>query len=89
VTASGDWTAAARALHAALALWRGEPLADVPFPPSRQGDRVWLTESRLQALQSRIEADLHLGRHNELVPELCRSDPPPAARYRVLRCHRH
>ena len=70
VTASGDWTAAARALHTALALWRGEPLADVPLPPSREGERVRLTESRLQALESRIEADLHLGRHHELVPEL-------------------
>ena len=83
VTASGDWTAAARALHGALALWRGEPLADVPLPPSRQGDRVWLTESRQQALESRIEADLHLGRHNELVPELRQlvSDQPTRERF--------
>ena len=83
VTASGDWTAAARALHAALAQWRGEPLADVPLPPSREGDRVWLTESRLQALESRIEADLHLGRHNELIPELRQlvSDEPMRERF--------
>ena len=83
LTAAGDWTAAARALHAALALWRGEPLADVPLPPSRQGDRAWLTESRLQALESRIEADLHLGRHHELVPELrlLVSDQPTRERF--------
>jgi predicted ATPase/DNA-binding SARP family transcriptional activator/Flp pilus assembly protein TadD len=51
---------AAERLREALALWRGEPEVD--------GAR--LAELRLAALEARIDADLALGRHPELVPEL-------------------
>jgi len=58
--------------HAAagLALWRGEPLADLgsDLLPTREGPR--LCELRLQALETRIEAELQLGRHGEVIGEL-------------------
>ena len=54
--AAGDAKAASRELESALALWRG------PAPG--------LEERRLAALEDRIEADLALGRHAQLVPEL-------------------
>lgn len=56
-------------LREALALWRGSPLAelDVPFAHAA-GAR--LDEQRLAALEQRIDADLALGRHAQLVPEL-------------------
>ena len=62
--------AAARLLREALSLWRGEPLADLPDVPYVEGERRRLEELRLGALEARVEADLALGRHAELVPEL-------------------
>jgi DNA-binding SARP family transcriptional activator len=63
--------AAAETLRDALALWRGPPLADVDDAVARP-ERGRLEEQRLSALEQRIEADLALGRHAELVPELDR-----------------
>jgi YVTN family beta-propeller protein len=57
-------------LRAALALWRGPPLSDFASEPFAQGEIARLEELRLSALEERIEADLALGRHVELVPEL-------------------
>jgi DNA-binding SARP family transcriptional activator len=62
--------AAAEKLRAALALWRGEPLADLAGEPCLQAHALRLEELRLGALEARIEADLALGRHDELIPEL-------------------
>jgi DNA-binding SARP family transcriptional activator len=56
----------AELLREAQALWRGPALADI-------GGRVQapeLAELRLSVLESRIEADLELGRHNEVIGEL-------------------
>jgi DNA-binding SARP family transcriptional activator len=61
--------AAAETLRDALALWRGPPLADVDDAVARP-ERGRLEEQRLSALEQRIEADLALGRHALLVPEL-------------------
>ena len=47
----------------ALALWRGEPLADVESDALALREVPRLAELRLQALEVRIDADLHLGRH--------------------------
>jgi DNA-binding SARP family transcriptional activator/outer membrane protein assembly factor BamB len=60
---------AARLLREGLALWRGAPLAELSdsFAPA---DRARLEEQRQAALEQRIQADLALGRHAELVPEL-------------------
>jgi DNA-binding SARP family transcriptional activator len=62
--------AAARLLREALSLWRGEPLAELADVPDVEGDRRRLEELRLGASEARVEADLALGRHAELVPEL-------------------
>ncbi|MFD4263033.1 BTAD domain-containing putative transcriptional regulator [Streptomyces sp. NPDC058534] len=65
-----DFTGGARRLREALSLWTGTALADVSAG-SRLGLEVKrLEESRLCALDQRIEADLRLGRHRELLSEL-------------------
>ncbi len=60
---------AARLLTEALALWRGVPLAELDMPFAGVA-RARLEERRLAALERRIDADLELARHAELVPEL-------------------
>ena len=61
---------AAARLHEALALFRGDPLSDLSLEPWAQPEIARLEERRLMALEARIDADLSLGRHRELVPEL-------------------
>jgi DNA-binding SARP family transcriptional activator len=68
--ASGDWPGVSGLLGRALALWRGEPLADVPSEVLRRGEVPRLAELRWQALESRFDAELRLGRHAGLVAEL-------------------
>ncbi len=51
-------------------MWRGEPLADVPSRLLREREVPPIEDQRLQALVTRIDADLHLGRHAEIVAEL-------------------
>ena len=65
-------------LAEALALWRGRALADVPPSALVTAEADRLEESRLTALELRIEADLGCGLHAQLVPELRRllSDQP-------------
>ena len=63
-------TVAAESLREALDLWRGPPLADFAYESFAQNEIARLEELRLVALENRIEADLALGRHAELVPEL-------------------
>jgi DNA-binding SARP family transcriptional activator/Tfp pilus assembly protein PilF len=65
-----EWHRARSALGEALALWRGAPLADVGSRALRDECAPVLEQARLQALGWRIDADLHLGRHAELIPEL-------------------
>jgi DNA-binding SARP family transcriptional activator len=64
------WETAAEQSGAALALWRGEPLADVGSEVLALREAPRLAEMRLQALEIRIDADLHLGRHAEVITEL-------------------
>src|SRR5262245_41688969 len=61
---------AARTLRAALALWRGPPLAGFEYEAWAQTEIARLEELRLVALEERIEADLQLGVDRRLVPEL-------------------
>lgn len=68
--ARGDPAAAAGALADALALWRGDPLADFAYEPFAQEAIARLEELRLSVLEERIAAELQLGRHAELVGEL-------------------
>ncbi|MEU6106297.1 AfsR/SARP family transcriptional regulator [Streptomyces flaveolus] len=61
---------AARLLREALALWSGPALTDVHTGPHLATQAKRLEESRLCALDQRIEADLRLGRHRELLAEM-------------------
>jgi DNA-binding SARP family transcriptional activator len=61
---------AGRLLRDALSLWRGPALADLASEPFAQAEILRLEEVRLAALELRIENDLALGRHRELVGEL-------------------
>lgn len=60
----------ARKLREALSLWRGTPLADLAYEGFAAAEVVRLEELHVAALEERIDADLALGRHSELVPEL-------------------
>jgi DNA-binding SARP family transcriptional activator len=57
-------------LEQALGLWRGPPLAEFAFERFAETEIVRLEELRLAAVEARIEADLELGRHAEVVGEL-------------------
>jgi len=61
---------AAQKLRDALALWRGSPLADLAYEPFAQPEIARLEELRMAVLEQRIDADLAVGRHAELVGEL-------------------
>jgi SARP family transcriptional regulator, regulator of embCAB operon len=61
---------AARLLRDALALWRGPALANVSVGALLSGHVAHLEETRIRALEMRIQADLALGRDRELIPEL-------------------
>ena len=58
------------ALRGALALWRGEPMAEVSYEPFAQAEIARLQELRAGVIEDRIEADLVLGRHGHVVSEL-------------------
>ena len=68
--AQGRAGPAAERLREALALWRGDALADVAFVDVLQPYIRRLEEARLSALEARLDADLELGRHSELIGEL-------------------
>jgi DNA-binding SARP family transcriptional activator len=68
--ATGEWDTAARELTAALALWRGDPLADVTSLVLRESEAPRLLQLRLDAFEGRIDADLQLGRIQEAIQEL-------------------
>ncbi|WP_433385420.1 BTAD domain-containing putative transcriptional regulator [Micromonospora sp. KLBMP9576] len=62
---------AAERLHAAVSLWRGAALSNVtPHLAAAESHRM--AELRMAVLESRIEADLLLGRHVRLIPEVTR-----------------
>jgi DNA-binding SARP family transcriptional activator len=68
---AGEWEAAAARLSAALRLWRGEPLSGVPSGAVRAlADMPRLAGMRLEALETRFDAELHLGRHREVIADL-------------------
>jgi DNA-binding SARP family transcriptional activator len=61
---------AASELRAALSLWRGRALADIPCDQLLAQHAARLEELRSQALEDRIEADLHCGRQAAVLGEL-------------------
>src|SRR4051812_20308193 len=68
--AEGAFTLAVERLNEALALWRGPALSDFTFEAWATEEIARLEELQLEALESRIDADLELGRHAALVAEL-------------------
>src|SRR4051812_43071051 len=61
---------AAARLRDALALWRGPALADVAYDTFALPEIARLEEARTAVLERRIDADLALGRHADVVAEL-------------------
>jgi DNA-binding SARP family transcriptional activator len=68
--ASKDRRAAAEDLREALSLFRGGPLEDLAHAPFAQAEVGRLEDLRLGALELRLDADLEIGRHHEVVGEL-------------------
>ncbi len=67
---AGDEERRSELLREALGLWRDTPLADLSAEPFAAKAVARLEELRLEALEQRVDADLALGRHASLVPEL-------------------
>ncbi len=65
-----DPQAATSALEAALDLWRGTPFADLGDLAAFDAERARLDALRMTALEDRIDAELALGHHDALVPEI-------------------
>jgi DNA-binding SARP family transcriptional activator/streptogramin lyase len=70
LAASGERERADSLYRQALALWRGPPLADVAFESFARNEVERLGEERVDALTARIDCELALGRHEQLVAEL-------------------
>ena len=68
--AAGDLLTARRQFEAALAYWRGEPFEDWRTAGWAEGERRRLADIQASILEARIDIDLDLGRHRELVAEL-------------------
>lgn len=67
---AGDPAATSELLGGALALWRGPALVEVPAGRILGAEAASLEETRLGVLERRIEADLALRRHADLLGEL-------------------
>ena len=65
-------------------MWRGPPFADFTYDAFAQATIARLDELRLGALEERIEADLAIGRHAELVGELATLAQEHPLRERIL-----
>jgi predicted ATPase/DNA-binding SARP family transcriptional activator len=80
---AGAPSEAAEKLDTALALWRGTPLADIAAAPVAESAAPVLGEQRLRALELRNDAQLALGHHEQLAPQLERlvADEPYRERF--------
>ena len=67
---ASDPAAAAATLSDALSLWRADALADVTEEPSLRGEAARLEELRLSATEHRVSAEIAMGGHSTVVPEL-------------------
>ena len=68
--ARGHAAGAAETLRGALGLWRGPPLADLGDATFAAEEATRLELMRLDAIEDRVEADLLLGRHRDVIGEL-------------------
>ena len=85
--ASADVGERAALLREALGLWRGPPLADLADEPFAGSEIGRLERLRRTALEDLVAAELELGRHAELLPEVDAAieDEPLRERLRALR----
>ena len=67
---AGELVAAAALFRDALALWRGPTLAGLTLESKGRDEIARLDELRLIALMDRIDCDLALGRHEDVLGEL-------------------
>jgi DNA-binding SARP family transcriptional activator/tetratricopeptide (TPR) repeat protein len=67
---AGAWERGSAGMAGALSLWRGKPLADVESEALAAHAAPRLAEMRLQAAEARLDADLHLGGHQDVLPGL-------------------
>jgi DNA-binding SARP family transcriptional activator/tetratricopeptide (TPR) repeat protein len=67
---AADAAYASKVLGQALLLWRGPALSEVREEPFAQAEARRLDELRLNAVETRIEAELLLGHHHEVIGEL-------------------
>lgn len=67
---AGDAAVAVALLHEVESLWRGAPLTEFTYEPFAQASIARLEELRAGAREEMIEAQIALGRHAEVVPEL-------------------
>jgi DNA-binding SARP family transcriptional activator len=67
---AGDHYAASELLGRALTMWQGSALVDVRIGTVLELEVLRMEEDRMAALERRIDADLVIGRHTEIVPEL-------------------
>jgi DNA-binding SARP family transcriptional activator len=70
VLAQGSSAAAAESAHDALALWRGKPFVEFTYDTFAQPEIARLEERKMVALDLRVEAQLALGRHASVLPDL-------------------
>jgi predicted ATPase/DNA-binding SARP family transcriptional activator len=67
---AGRFDEASTKLGTALGLWRGPVLPDFVDVPAAQAWIARLTELRADVLEDRFEAEMHLGRHAEVITDL-------------------
>jgi DNA-binding SARP family transcriptional activator len=67
---AGNLEVASATLREALELWRGPALEDLRANDALEAEALRIEDERLSAFEERVDADLDLGRHRELVPEL-------------------
>jgi DNA-binding SARP family transcriptional activator len=70
--AIGEPAGQAALLSDALALWRGQPMADMGHEPVLAAELLPLLEERMHALERLMDARLRVGQHAEIVPDLTR-----------------
>lgn len=68
---AGNLEAGARQIRTAHALWSGQGPVDAPAGPLLRAALAAIERDRLEAIVQRVRAELRLGRHHQLLAELC------------------
>jgi DNA-binding SARP family transcriptional activator/tetratricopeptide (TPR) repeat protein len=85
--ATADLPERERLLHKALTLWRGPALDRAATDQVRQRLCADLDELRLQAQEQSLAAEIDLGRHQQLLPDLARLCAEHPTRQRLTELH--